>query len=67
MQCLVQVWLYMEVGRLHNCVDGNGSVVIETVVDVWPGNNENFNVMGTMGMENVCVLDGYRFGGMRLY
>ena len=34
---------------------------------MWPGNNGNENVMGTMDTEEVCVLYGDRVSGVRLY
>ena len=40
---------------------------MKTVVGGWPGDNINGNVMATMEKEEVCVLDGDRNGGVRLY
>ena len=54
-------------GRWHNYGDVNGRVVMETVVDLWPDNNGNINLMGTMETEEVCGLDRDRVGGARLY
>ena len=40
---------------------------METVVDVWPGNNRNVDVMVNMDTEEVCVLDGDRVVDVSLY
>ena len=54
-------------GRLYRYEDGDGRVVMETLVYLWPGNNGNGNVIGTMETEEMCVLDGERVGGVRVY
>ena len=40
---------------------------MEAVVDVWRGKNGNGNVVGTMDIEEVCVLDRDRVVGVKLY
>ena len=52
-------------GQRNKYGDGNGGVFMEPVVDAWPGINRYVNVMGSMDTEEVCVLDGYRVGGIR--
>ena len=51
-------------GRWNKYGDGNGGIFMEPVVDAWPGNNRYGTVMGSMDTEEVCVLYGYRVGGI---
>ena len=53
--------------QLHMYGYYNVSIVMETSVNVQPGKNVNGNFMGKIQIEQVHVLDRYRYGGVRLY